>query len=79
MSSKTQTQHEQLINAGWRYDAGSDRYSAPGSATDGTQRMFNLAAAWLEFQAGQIDSANQPGQTPPRGTRAADPRAKEPE
>jgi hypothetical protein len=78
MSSKNQTRHEQLVNAGWNYDAASDMYVSPGSPDDGTAKRFDLTAAWLEFQAHQLDSANQLG-TPPRGTRAPDPRHKEPE
>jgi hypothetical protein len=77
MSDNQKTQHEQLIAAGWRYDAATDRYSAPGAATDGTARMYNVSAAW---QAMQLDTASEPtGTTPPRGTRMADPRSKEPE
>jgi hypothetical protein len=76
----SQPQHEQLLAAGWRYDATQDRYAAPGSPTDGTARWHNRAAAWLQFQADQLDSASAPpAPTPPKGTRAADPRVKEPE
>jgi hypothetical protein len=39
--------------------------------------MYNVSAAW---QAMQLDTASEPtGTTPPRGTRMADPRSKEPE
>lgn len=80
MSDKTQTRHEQLLAAGWHYDPATDRYRAPDSKSDGTARLHNLAAAWLEFQASQIDTASEPtGSTPPRGTRMSDPRRQEPE
>lgn len=73
----TPTRHEQLIAAGWRYDASQDRYAAPGSATDGTARLYNLSAAW---SAHETNLAHEPaGQTPPKGTRAVDPRKQEPQ
>lgn len=71
----TPTRHEQLLAAGWIYDAATDRYREPGSADDGMARMRNLEAAWLEFQASQ----QQPASTPPTRTRAADPRRQEPQ
>lgn len=77
MSDNQKTQHEQLIAARWRYDATQDRYASPGSATDGTEQWYNLAAAW---QAMQLNAASEAtGQTPPRGMRKVDPRQQEPE
>lgn len=73
----TLPQHEQLLAAGWQYDATTDRYTAPGTPTDGTARQHNLAAAWRQFQADQLDSASRT--TPPSGPRRADPRKQEPE
>jgi hypothetical protein len=76
----TQPRHEQLIDAGWIYDAQSDRYRAPGSASDGTARMFDQAAAWLAHETGttpmppKSKSSESPKRTPP-----TDPRIKEPE
>jgi len=75
---KSQTRHEQLIAAGWIYDADSDRYRAPGSATDGTATLFNLRAAWDAYLASIVDSANQPI-VPPKTQVAPDPRKQEPQ
>lgn len=69
--------HNTLTQAGWIYDQDSDRYRKADSASDGTARMYNLDAAWQQFQADQLDTANKA--TPSKGTRAADPRRKEPE
>lgn len=72
-----QTRHEQLITAGWRYDASSDRYAAPGSATDGTQRTYDIGAAWLAFST---DTAPMPPKADaPARALPPDPRHKEPE
>jgi hypothetical protein len=77
MSDNQKTQHEQLIAAGWRYDAGSDMYTAPDSATDGTARQYNLRAAW---QALQISTADRTlSEAPAKGTRVDDPRRQEPQ
>jgi len=72
--------HEQLIAAGWIYNAASDRYRAPGSATDGTARVYDIGAAWLAHSTGttpmppKSKAADAPKRTPP-----SDPRIKEPE
>jgi len=71
-----QPRHEQLVAAGWRYDANQDRYAAPGSPTDGTERWFNLAAAWAEYQASKDDAASE--RQAPRVARKRDPREQEP-
>lgn len=72
---KQPSRHDQLIAAGWRYDAAQDRYAAPDSPSDGTETWHNLAAAWQAFQA-----SGQPAQTtPPATTRARDPREQEPQ
>lgn len=70
--------HEQLITAGWVYDATSDRYRAPGSAIDGSARVFDQAAAWLAHTTG---TTPMPPTSKTRApvTRARDPRMKEPE
>lgn len=73
---KNQTRHEQLLGAGWDYDAASDRYTAPGSATDGTARLFGLDAAYLALMT---DTAPLPPKAPPKADRVRDPRQKEPE
>lgn len=78
MSDKPQPRHEQLLSAGWIYDSASDRYSAPGSATDGTQRMYNLEAAWLAFSTDTAPMPPASTPTPPLA-RQRDPRQKEPE
>jgi len=70
-----QSRHEQLIAAGWRYDKATDHYTAPGSATDGTARQYNLAAAWA-FAQGQ--QALKQAKDAPR-VRTRDPRQQEPE
>lgn len=71
--------HNTLVAAGWHYDQASDRYRTPDSATDGTARMYNLDAAWLQYQADQLGSASTPTEPQKRQTRAADPRQQEPE
>lgn len=74
--------HNTLTQAGWIYDQQTDYYRKPGSASDGTAKQYNLDAAWQQYQADQLDSANTPTPpkgTPTKGTRQADPRAKEPE
>lgn len=71
------TRHDQLIAAGWRYDAASDMYAAPGSATDGTARHYNQAAAWAEQQALAAQADTKPAGPAVRKQR--DPRAQEPE
>ena len=45
--------HKDLIKAGWRYDKNQDRYAAPDSPTDGTERWYNQAAAWQQYLADQ--------------------------
>lgn len=74
------SRHDQLIAAGWRYDPATDRYAAPNSPTDGTARQYNLAAAWASEQARQADAKQQPApaDTPP-ARRQADPRKQEPQ
>ena len=72
-----QTRHEQLVAAGWRYDAAQDRYAAPGSPADGTARLYNLNAAWSAHETNLAHEKT--GETPARGTRAADPRKQEPQ
>lgn len=74
---KVPTRHDQLIAAGWRYDANQDRYAAPGSLTDGTERWHNQAAAWSAFQATESGPPAKPA--PPVGKRATDPREQEPQ
>lgn len=76
---KAQTRHEQLISAGWRYDPASDRYSPPGSATDGTARMCNLDAAYLAFSTSTTPMPPVAAPPPEARGRSADPRHKEPE
>lgn len=72
-----QTRHEQLIAAGWHYDASTDTYRAPGSPADGTARLHNLNAAWSAHETNLAHAAT--GETPAKGTRAADPRRQEPQ
>jgi len=48
-----QAQHTKLRQAKWRYDPVSDRYSAPGVALDGTQRMYTQAEAWAALEAAE--------------------------
>jgi len=73
MSDKSR--HAQLIRAGWIYDSVSDRYRKPQSASDGTAKMYNLDAAYQQFQADQQPTANE---SPP-ASRQADPRRQEPQ
>lgn len=75
----TQSRHEQLVAAGWRRSATQDRYAAPGSATDGTERFYNEAAAWHTFQAVQASEATSPGTKAPRTRAGRDPRRQEPQ
>lgn len=72
------TRHQQLLSAGWSYDASSDRYTAPNSATDGTAKQYNLEAAWRAFTADDAPAAPNP-QPPTPNPRRSDPRHKEPE
>lgn len=76
-----QSRHEQLIRAGWRYDAAQDRYAAPGSPTDGTERWYNQAAAWAQQQAltSEADTAPTPPDTAPPLHCQRDPRRQEPQ
>lgn len=46
-----QAHHTKLRAAGWRYDPLSDRYSAPGRAMDGTQKMYTHSEAWDAYEA----------------------------
>ena len=69
----TTPRHEQLLAAGWSYDPSTDRYAAPGSASDGTARQFNIDAAW------DAEQRRQAADMPARGTRRADPRRQEPQ
>lgn len=71
--------HEQLIAAGWIYDASSDRYRAPGSATDGTARVFDQASAWLAHTTGTTPMPPKSKASGPHVQRQVDPRIKEPE
>jgi hypothetical protein len=73
-----QSRHEQLLAAHWRYDPLTDRYTAPGSAADGTARQYDIGSAWYKFQADEVDAAHQQ-HAPKQGARQADPRRKEPE
>lgn len=68
------TRHEELLKAGWRYDAAQDHYAAPGSPTDGTERWYNQAAAWARLTQAQTDEVMP---IPPN--RAKDPREQEPQ
>lgn len=43
--------HAKLRAAGWRYDPVSERYSAPGVARDGEQKMHTQAEAWEQHEA----------------------------
>ena len=70
------SRHQQLIRAGWRYDAGQDRYAAPGSPTDGTERWYNQAAAWQAQQAAVTD---KPAPDDPRARHTDDDRRQEPQ
>lgn len=70
------TRHERLIKAGWTYDPTSDRYRAPGSATDGTARVYDINAAFLELSS---ETTPMPPQAPQAPPRLRDPRQKEPE
>jgi hypothetical protein len=79
VSDNSKTQHEQLIANGWRYDAESDMYSPPGSATDGTARRYNLHAAWQALQISTADQALSEPPLPRSMRRGKDPREKEPE
>ena len=72
------SRHDQLIKAGWRYDAGQDRYAAPGSPSDGTERWFNAAAAWQQYEASTAEAEESAKATGP-ATRASDPRKQEPQ
>lgn len=78
MNMTNESRHNQLLTAGWIYDASQDRYRAPDSASDGTARLYNQAAAWEQLQADQAERASQPP-APVKGTRQIDPRRKEPE
>ena len=69
------SRHEQLIAAGWRYHATDDLYEAPGSATDGTAKRYNLNAAW------EAEQRRAAGDMPATGLREtqSDPRRQEPQ
>jgi hypothetical protein len=69
----TKTRHEQLIAAGWRYDAAQQRYYAPGAPQDGTAPSYNEAAAWLHYEMDQDQAA------PATRVRRRDPRQQEPQ
>jgi len=69
------TRHEQLLAAHWRYDPAQDRYAAPGSPTDGTERWYNQDAAWARLQQEQT---TDPTPAPPK-ERQRDPREQEPQ
>ena len=71
------TQHKQLLRAGWRYDAAQDRYAAPGSPSDGTEQWCNLAAAWQQQQARAAEPTKETQAG--RATPIRDARVKEPE
>lgn len=71
------SRHQQLLDAHWRYDANQGRYAAPGSPTDGTERWYNLDAAWQAYQ-----TALATGHEPPKTSDKAaprDPRRQEPQ
>ena len=71
------TRHKQLLRAGWRYDETQDRYAAPHSPSDGTERWYNLAAAWQQEQGRKAEPTKetQAGRAAP----VRDARVKEPE
>lgn len=54
-----QAQHRKLRAAGWHYDPLSLRYSAPGVALDGKQKMFTQAEAWEKEQAAKAKEAEK--------------------
>lgn len=73
------SRHEQLLTAGWQYDAASGYYTAPNSPTDGTARRYNLDAAWLAFTHQQVDDTETKQDKATPKTRAKDPREQEPQ
>lgn len=68
------TRHDQLITAGWRYDATQDRYTPPGEVQAGTERWYNQNAAWLFLQ-----STDAPTTSHKRTAPVRDPRRQEPQ
>jgi hypothetical protein len=77
----SRTRHEDLVAAGWRYDAGQDRYAEPDAPTDGTERYYNLNAAWAAHQQAQSERAKEAAKASPpvRASRSVDPRQSEPQ
>jgi hypothetical protein len=78
----SRTRHEDLVAAGWRYDAGQDRYAEPDAPTDGTERYYNLNAAWAAHQQALAEQAAEKtakASPPARTSRSVDPRQSEPQ
>lgn len=59
------TRHQKLRAAGWFYDPLSDRYSAPGVALDGEQKMYDQADAWQAYETAQAKLKQQPAKDAP--------------
>lgn len=76
---KEKTRHELLVEAGWTYDAGQNRYSPPEKRQTGTERWFDEAAAWTFYQSGLIPAADTTAPTQQRQGPLTDPRKQQPE
>jgi hypothetical protein len=66
--------HQQLIAAGWRYDAAQNRYTPPGEVQPGTEKWYNQEAAWQAYQFNQVSDAS-----PRPSAHRRDKRMQEPE
>lgn len=76
---RNDTRHEQLMQAGWIYDSTTDRYREKGSPDDGTARLYDIDAAFLQWSIEQGSDAAPRVQPAPRPLRQVDPRKQEPE